>query len=237
MYKSSTQNRNFYIEVNEKKGQNMSLAVPEFCPICNCYCEPKFLKNSYNEHETVTIISAFFYCGHCKSTYCASYQIENYKIPDMQPIFVFSGARLTGISPNESNVESFKYSEVIELSPRSNEIFKQSQRAENYSLDEIAGMGYRKTLEILVKDYLIKIEPEQEESIKKKELGKCINDLKDENLKTLASRCAWLGNDESHYIRKHTELDINTLKDLLDGLITFIHLKLIVERASDIEPK
>ena len=41
----------------------------------------------------------------------------------------------------------------------------------------IAGMGYRKALEYLIKDYIIYINPDKESEVKSMLLGKCINDL------------------------------------------------------------
>jgi len=70
---------------------------------------------------------------------------------------------------------------------------------------EICGVGYRKSLEFLIKDYLIGRAPEGEgqaaavEAIKKKFLGTCIKeDIEDANIKLVAQRATWLGNDETH---------------------------------------
>ena len=66
---------------------------------------------------------------------------------------------------------------------------------------QICGTGYRKSLEFLIKDYLISTLPEdQHEAIKNKFLNNCIRDnISNINIKTVASRAVWLGNDETHY--------------------------------------
>ena len=95
-------------------------------------------------------------------------------------------------------------------------MLSQSEAAEAYQLGQIAGAGYRKALEFLIKDYAIKKNPEKEDEIKKSFLGNCINNfVPDENVKECARRAVWLGNDETHYIRKWEEKDINDLKILI----------------------
>lgn len=71
-------------------------------------------------------------------------------------------------------------------------------------MSQICGVGYRKALEFLIKDYLISGESgeERKEAIKNKFLGNCIQyDVVNEQIKIVAQRAVWLGNDETHYTR------------------------------------
>jgi hypothetical protein len=80
----------------------------------------------------------------------------------------------------------------------------------------VAGPGYRKALEFLIKDYLIFVEPDKADSIKPTALQNLIqNKITDVNLKTSAERATWLGNDETHYLRKWESQDIGDLKLLI----------------------
>jgi len=80
----------------------------------------------------------------------------------------------------------------------------------------VAGPGYRKALEFLVKDFLIKLTPEEEKTIKATFLGSLIRErVKDQNLRACAERAAWLGNDETHYNRIWKDADIEDLKNLI----------------------
>ena len=94
--------------------------------------------------------------------------------------------------------------------------YLQSLEAENYGLDEIAGMGYRKAIEYLVKDWAIQNNPEKIEDIKKSWLGKVIKDYYNGDLKEILERATWLGNDQSHYNKLFDEYDIEILKELID---------------------
>lgn len=95
-------------------------------------------------------------------------------------------------------------------------IYLQSLQAESYGLDEIAGMGYRKAIEYLVKDWAIQNAPEDHVKIKKFWLGTVIKDYYEGDLKDILNRATWLGNDQSHYIKLFEEYDIDVLKELIN---------------------
>jgi hypothetical protein len=121
--------------------------------------------------------------------------------------------------------------EIIELSPSYHHIFAQSMAAEGFRLDQIAGCGYRRALEFLVKDYAIHKHPHASDAIKTRPLGACINEyVNDANVKACAARAAWLGNDETHYIRKWEEKDINDLKTLIRLTAAWILNELLTEK-------
>ena len=63
---------------------------------------------------------------------------------------------------------------ILKMSPRFVEIYNQSQKAEQSELTEICGMGYRKALECLIKDYLLNVKKMGEEEVLSMQLGACI---------------------------------------------------------------
>lgn len=113
----------------------------------------------------------------------------------------------------------------------------QSELAEKNGYDKICGMGYRKAIEFLIKDYLCKIYPESSETIKKEMLSQSINRITENRIKVLASRCAWLGNDETHYTKKHGKYDIETLKIFINSVVHYIDAELAFISALEIQPK
>lgn len=94
--------------------------------------------------------------------------------------------------------------------------YLQSLEAENFGLDELAGMGYRKAIEYLVKDWAIQNKPKEKEKIEKSWLGSVIKNYYDGDLKEILERATWLGNDQAHYNKLFEEFDINVLKELID---------------------
>jgi hypothetical protein len=95
-------------------------------------------------------------------------------------------------------------------------IYLQSLEAENFGLDELAGMGYRKSIEYLVKDWAIQNKPDEKEKIEKSWFGSVIKDYYDGDLKEILERATWLGNDQAYYNRLFEEFDISVLKELID---------------------
>jgi len=120
--------------------------------------------------------------------------------------------------------------QVVDLSTNFVEIYNQAVSAEGYGLNHACGPTYRKSLEFLIKDYIIKKNPTDEESIKSKFLSNCINDyIESENIKFCASRASWLGNDEVHYTRKWENKDIEDLKNLIQMAVNYIQDEMMME--------
>lgn len=54
-------------------------------------------------------------------------------------------------------------------------------------------------------------------------LGHCINEfVLDENIKACAKRATWLENDETHYVKKWNDKDINDLRMLIKLTVNWI---------------
>ena len=121
---------------------------------------------------------------------------------------------------------------ISALSPAFTKIYNQAREAECTGLDEIAGIGYRKALEFLIKDYLIHVSPDDADKIKKMELGNCIaNKLSNDKLKSVASRGAWIGNDMAHYVQRFEDRDINDMKNFIEAAVHWVSMELITEDA------
>lgn len=135
----------------------------------------------------------------------------------------------TDINPIISKQESF--SKVInDISPEFSKIYNQGLRGESAGLNEISGFGYRKALEFLIKDYLIFKTPKDkhEKITKHPSIVNCMKDFPkiiDENILGTGKRAFWLGNDHSHYYKKHDSMTIEDLKELVKLTIHWIEQK------------
>lgn len=127
---------------------------------------------------------------------------------------------------------------LAEISPEFVETYQQSWSAKQFELLKIAGTGFRRSLEFLVKDYASRDQPENiKELIRKKPMVQCIRDhIQEEGIKTVAERAAWLGNDETHYLRKWEDKDINDLIDLIDSVGNWIVIHMKTERLKSTMP-
>lgn len=183
---------------------------PDECPICHKGQEPKFVTSVFNTR--MNVLEAVFKC----SIYnCAKLFMTYYTLPQQ-------GRCLYLRSQDSIKPDVFFDSDIVTTSPQFPYIYNQAKRAEDLGLDQIAGMGYRKALEFLIKDYLINVKDLESDMIRKLALGACINNYTTANIKAVASRATWIGNDETHYERVYKNNDIEDLKLLLKLTVNWI---------------
>jgi hypothetical protein len=82
----------------------------------------------------------------------------------------------------------------------------------------------------VIKEYIIANNPSEKEIVEKKFLGNCISDyVNDERIKIVAKRAVWLGNDETHYIRKWEGKNLLDLKKLIDLTVHWIEMEFLTK--------
>lgn len=182
----------------------------ENCPLCDTIISPNLLCLLEGNHNAYLVSE----CPKCQKVFMQLWIYES----DEYLIFPKQGARRV-------------FDECIKnLSPNFEKTFNQSIIAESHSLDEIAGMGYRKSLEYLIKDYLVSLHPDKEQEIKQLLLGRCIDRyVTNTKIKAMAKRAAWIGNDETHYEKRWLDKDINDLKMLIDLTVYWITFEIKTE--------
>lgn len=220
------------IYTNEKRG-SVLIEFPHVCPRCNQSGKFEY-KNGYaHEFEGMyrrSLVSVIFLCPSCEKLVVGEYDAElnnTYECADTKRFFP--------LDKMNNKFVSFSV-EIKDLSPSFVEIYNQSAQAEKYGLHEICGVGYRKALEFLVKDYAIRLNPTDREMIERNTLAKCIEDYLSDNSKisTLAKASAWLGNDETHYVRKHADYGLDNLKAFIDVMVSYIDSELKYQKACDL---
>lgn len=206
------------------------------CPACHKSFVPNPLfACAYNIDEVSTRASIVYFCRDCSTAFLGHYIISN--ISSTGSSIRFNDAHFLFVEPIKFSKTVFD-PKIINLSPQFDKIYNQALAAETSGLDEIAGLGYRKSLEFLIKDFAIHENPEDEEKIKSMPLAACIKNYIDSpNIKTLATRSAWIGNDEAHYIRKQEDRDVSDMKSFIQATVYFISMILITEDAASMEPK
>ncbi|GAB3805521.1 hypothetical protein GCM10028819_38940 [Spirosoma humi] len=102
-------------------------------------------------------------------------------------------------------------------------IYNQAYTSEQQGLSEICGVGYRKAIEFLIKDFAVLNNPNETDLILKMPLMQCINKFVESgNIKKVAERAVWLGNDQTHYVRLWDNHDLQDLKRLIDLTVHWI---------------
>ena len=209
------------------------LSHPDICPICNKGIVPKVISAvaCYGGPDIVNVAMLYL----CPSCYQAFLSVSRCLSEPYPSLRIPVETRTLYVAPQKYFREEFE-PEIRTLSPQFVEIYNQAAEAEASNLDELAGIGYRKALEFLVKDFCIHKNPDSADEIKSTMLGACIKKwIDDKRINTLAERAVWIGNDETHYVRKHTDLDIKDMKRFLKALLGFIAAELAYEDAEQIQ--
>lgn len=207
---------------------------PSICPCCKHAIKPTALyKLIVSNTDNDMFLHVTYLCPHCNNAFiCKFSDCDNTYYNE---ITGYTFQKLDYIAPNKFNQEEFEPC-INKISPSFVKIYNQALSAENSNLDEIAGIGYRKALEFLIKDFLITELPDQKISIRKTPLGTCINNFIDNpQLKTVASRAVWLGNDQTHYEQVFKDKDISDLKRLIKLSVNWIIIISLTHEAENIE--
>lgn len=195
-----------------------TINTPSKCPHCGRTMSPLHVgQSTSSETASISEKGRFSVIFRCSFEDCLKYFVIEY------------------INDNYENASTVNYTyrppikvklpeNIEKVSPVFVEIYSQATVAESEALNQIAGVGYRKAAEFLIKDYAISKNKDDEGKIKAIMLGQVIatylNDFP--KIQALAKSVAWIGNDETHYVRRHDDKDIDDLKKFILSAAQFI---------------
>lgn len=184
--------------------------VENCCPHCGIYNEPikiKVLTNIRGE-EPLKIFAIIF-----KTTCCHRYFVSFYVCHDVnniKHIFTYPSVK-PEVLPQE----------LADVSPDFVKIFNQSKAAADLGHSELACIGYRTSIEFLLKDFLIKIRKHDKEKISKMKLADVISLFEEKEIRISADVVRILGNDKTHYLERYN-FDIQEVKTYLSILLNSV---------------
>lgn len=191
---------------------------PAICPYCKIGTDAPYTykqAHSFNNH--------FLFFAICTCTACSKYFsfiYEHYPEKELSYPVVYPPMSFT---PYENKTLS-------EISPRFIDMYNQSLESEYNGHIELAAIGFRSSLEFLVKDFAIKELNKPFDEVSNKKLFDAISlYLKQEDLIKTADVVRILGNDYTHYKRKYPEHDFLLLKGYMDIFLRQIELEYMVK--------
>jgi hypothetical protein len=198
--------------------QTVKIEYPEYCPHCGKSISPEKIHVSDSEDSYYNGNARFVVTFRCSRSACKKYFAVEYIFTSTSELC--SIAKYSYRPPIKVKLPQ----NIEKVSPVFVEIYSQATIAEREVLDQIAGVGYRKAAEFLIKDYVISKNPSDEEHIKSIMLGQVIADYLNDfpKIQALAKSVAWIGNDETHYVRRHDGKDIDDLKKFILSAAQFI---------------
>ncbi|MGS0654912.1 hypothetical protein ACU40M_10560 [Staphylococcus arlettae] len=197
--------------------QNVEISLPKCCPFCDQVQTPIVINNSGLEEGSYNF-SVILECNNCNQHFLQSYIFNNH-----------SSTRM-GVTLKNADILDPIYevdtddlpTEIISCSEEFANIHKQLKMAEKQNLSELLKLGYRKAIEQLVWDYLIKFEGKTENNLQKKSFPDRIKLLNLPEGDWLSDLIAWIGNDGAHPYQRHENLTNQDMKKLSNILISNI---------------
>jgi len=197
---------------------------PDKCPICHHHGEISVIR-TFREPNNTGVQVVF----QCAFSGCKSFFIGYYGPPTQK--------ELKTLKPQKPELTGFP--EIIkEVSPSFVTIYEEAEEAFHLGLHQIAGPGFRKAFEFLIKDYAKSIRPDEKDRIEKMFSGKVVDEfISDPRIQAVAKRALWLGNDETHYLKKWDKHDINDLQTLIKLTLNWIEIERLTKSYSEEMPE
>lgn len=197
------------------------VSVPLTCPYCGKAVELSEKSSTsivYNGKKELFLKTLYLKC--CDKNLAALYAYESdgahYKID-----LIFTYPTTSEVHLPES---------LLQISPDFVKLYKDSTFAYEHNLNSLAAMGFRKSLEVLIKDYAINVLKKPKDEVIKKKLIDAISDyMPMEELIKTADVVRILGNDHTHYYQKYSQYDIEVLIKYLGIFIQLIETKYLID--------
>lgn len=207
--------------------------TPTVCPICHSGIAPTRLEAavSYDERKAEV-------CYRCTFSDCERLFIARYMRGTIQDSDKFRFDESVPLNYKAPHIPD----EVRAASPSFVEIYEQALMAESLGLDQMVGIGLRKSAEFLVRDYLTAHPPLKKsgksigkplttESIAQMPFGNLVeHHVDDEGIRNMALRAWWLGSDDTHYIRKYEKHDLTDLKAVIRTMMGWVEKRELTAR-------
>lgn len=173
---------------------------PMSCPYCGVHTDAiGTAAQSFHLSGNRSALVVAYQCTRCKKQFLAVYIEEDNRLT------------LNTIIPVADADEVHPGLKTV--SPEFERIHQQSYRAELRGDIDIAAVGYRTALEVLIKDFAIRELGEEEEEVASKKLAQAIEDYSGTvGMKNAENVVRKLGNDYTHYRKKYEPLGFMELK-------------------------
>lgn len=216
---------------SDNESEVTTVDINSVCPHCGIPIDPTVL--SAHSNSLINKLSgSLCVLLSCTNPVCKKYHVQAFEYTRYAQGFSIEIGKKVPYT-YKPILENNLPEEINNTFPNFATIYNQALEAESMALDQIAGVGFIKSIEFLIKEYVIHQNPNLSEEIKAKFLGKVINENLKEfpKIQTLAKAAVWIGNDETHFVRVHDDKDIQDMKEFLTAAALFISAELKVEEA------
>lgn len=191
---------------------NKLIEIPVLCPNCG-------VSNNPATTFVGSIDKMAFFKHRCTLCDKFHYSLQEYKSDQGTCRALYPNQQPSNLPP-----------QIVSFSPRFVKMYRDAEFAEDNDSIDLAGIGYRASLEILLKDYALEFKLDSYEEIAQTTLNNAISKYfrTDIDTQSAADVVRILGNDYAHWEQKE-DRDIEVLKSYLDIFVQIIKTKLMLK--------
>lgn len=211
------------IDIDQDGSYNISsdIEIPTLCPLCLVSNNPITELMGFKKLNSSCTICA--YSHECTSCHEYHFTLQKYV-----------QKRNFGVMMIYPDVNNKKFDNVIsKTSEKFISIYQQAEFAESHNCYELAGMGYRAALEVLIKDYALNVLHDNKQDIEKLTLNSAIEHYfkgKDSEINNIAANVVRInGNNFVHWNKPedfNSKDALDTLKEYFDIFVKVITIKI-----------
>lgn len=187
--------------------------VENHCPFCGTYNDPNKIidLNNIKSDNPLKIVSIIFKTTCCERYFSSFYLYNQISLGTLTHLFTYPTIDTEHL-PVEFNLISENFVKI----------YNQAKTASKLGNFELACIGYRTSIEFLLKDFLIKVRKLDENKISKMKLADIISHFESQEIYVSADVIRIFGNDKTHYIAKYNfniqQVELY-LKFLMDNIL------------------
>lgn len=195
------------------------------CPYCDKGIQSEVLYLHSEFFDGATYVDVMGKCPICKRIFWGKYNYEALYDPFGFPQF---STPATYYPQKPKKTEFSK--EISLISKEFVNQYHQAETTEQLGILDVCGLAYRRAFEHLIKDFAVTLNPGlQDEILSDTRLSNVIANRLPEKygikeIKEIANRAWWLGNDYAHYTKHYINKDISDLKECIDITQNYISL-------------
>ena len=182
--------RIYTMQVTSPWYADTKFCVPDLCPNCGVSNNPtNRIEGFFNSGNSCILALLSHRCPSCGKYHWTLQNLYGNK-QDPEMLFVYPSVQLTSMD-----------SKIVSLSPRFEKMYHSAERSENIGDYDLAGMGYRAALEILIKDYAVQFTNESKDKIAGYKLNDAIAHFykNEQTAQVSADVVRIYGNDYAHW--------------------------------------
>lgn len=192
---------------------------PATCPYCGIGIDAPIRDPHYWNLGEGYLLSAAGTCTACHKSFVFGAFHETNDSGIAKNVFIYPSVAY----------EKFQSENISQFSSRFIDVYNQSLLAEFNGSIDIAAIGFRTSLEILIKDFAINVRGDDSSEVSKLKLIGAISKYLSGDLAASADVIRILGNDYTHYQKKYPDMDFVILKKYMEIFIKQIEVSYMIK--------